>query len=362
MPKKNNPGCLCCGTVDCKNRCLYKCEGTPCVDACAIRIQAPTPDDVSQADGPSCPPSECTITAKCQVCKKMFDGYFRFGNGGINDHPGWSSVTPQGDCSDYSEEYFWLQNFYGFDPSCWSYNEANCPYITEYEYIQCFPQYSLTDITLKIQITYDGSCSETTVTIEYTVVEACDSVAIPPNPPMLPETTYTHVYRRSNQCNCDEILGSLAFISTTVVNNARGITVPDVCNMDSATIDLVGSDQCVNCHCFDCFTPGNQRTLTVTGGEWAGTYILSKGQITLVDIGYDCFYTTVLPGFLKDGVYYQFTLIVECFPCEVYTLTVYLTNRDTNEQFEFAKIEYTPCADPIILDSIYDPEASVDLS
>lgn len=361
MPKKNNPGCLCCGTVDCTNRCLYKCEGTPCVDACAIRIQTPTPDDVSQADGPSCPPSECTITAKCQVCKTIYDGYFRFGNASL-DRPNWSGPGILGGCDDYTETYTFGGSVLGNTADCWNYWEYECPYINEFEYIQCFPQYFIKNAQFKIQITYDGTCSETTMTIEYTVAEACDSVAIPPNPPMLPETTYTHVYRRSNQCNCDEILGALTFISTTAVNNARGITVPDVCNMDSATIDLVGSDQCVNCHCFDCFTPGNQRTLTVTGGEWAGTYVLSKGQINLVDIGYDCFYTTVFPGFLKDGVYYQFTLTIECFPCEVYTLTVYLTNRETNEQFEFAKIEYAPCADPIILDSIYDPEASVDLS
>jgi hypothetical protein len=370
MPKKNNPGCNCCEGEDCTTRCLYKCTGTPCPTLCSFRIEMPTPDDVANSTGATCPDSDCDILAECNLCKILFDGLFEVQQA-IVDRGEWVINVNQvrNACDDYQLIYtnqrpgtFGLLSNLG----CWGVDNYNCPYETSYVYDQCIPEYNLNLYPeMRLTITYADGCSTTELEIEYTVQKACDSVGVPPNPPANPETTYTHLFRRDNQCDCDEVLGPLTYISTTSVNNSRGITVPDVCNFDAAVITLLGPPDCGSCHCFDCQAPRDKRTLTITG-DWAGTYILESSSYfgTLFpgledEFSYQCYF---LGTFVKDGTTYQWAVFVECLPCEKYNMRLYLTAAGSGVSNLFATADAVDCQSTVTLNPVYDPGATIEVS
>lgn len=369
MPKKNNPGCLCCGTVNCTDSCLYKCQGTPCPVLCSFRIEMPEPDIVSNSTGPTCPESDCTISAKCNLCKLLFDGLFDVIQG-AGTRGDWQ-VNPnpvRNACDDYQLIYTNLRpdlNALG-SLGCWGIDNYDCPNETYIQYDQCIPEYNISLYPqMKLSITYADGCSTTELEIIYTVSKSCDSVGVPPNPPANPETTYTHLFRRSNQCNCDEVLGAMTYISTTSVNNSRGITVPDVCNFDAAIVTLLGPPDCNSCYCFDCQTPRDTRTLTITG-DWAGTYLLdsttSFGTVSvdeLFDFNYQCAFGGT---FTKDGITYRWTILVQCLPCEKYNMRLFLNEVGSTVSILFATGDNLDCAEVITLTPVYDPGATVDLS
>lgn len=369
MPKKNNPGCNCCENADCLNRCLYKCQTPPCVFACAIKIDTPESDDVNTTSGVTCAPQECEITAKCNACKRIFDGIFSFGG---TLATGWSRQET-GECDDYTIT-FTMNNDPPFETDtswfCWTYYDYLCPDDSYLYNIPnpCSPQYGIRDPQVIVRITYDGTCSTTEVELKYKVFETCNSVGIPPNPPTDPETEYTHLYRRSNQCDCDEILGAFTFISTTSVNNSRGITVPDVCNLDGASISLVDQTNC-NCHCFHCQIPSTQRTLTVTG-DYAGTYLLNYitsykdpfciEGITDVYCNRFCVFESSVFGGNQKWILY-----IECLPCEKYNIYLVLdgTIGHPDDPFvSYARALGVDCAETIALSETIEEGATFDLS
>ena len=325
--KTNNPGCNCCEGGDCERDCWYGCAGgtKPCPNPCGIRISMPTPDSVDQADGVSCPPSECTISAPCNACLALFDHMFsRQAGVGV------------GNCNDYTITF--VPNItQTIDPGdgpyvplpCWNSINYNCPYDENFTE-QCGAEYYIDRPFVQWNVTRTGGCAVTTISIIYTVVQQCDLVGIPPAPPTLPATTYEHKYVRTH-CNCSDVFGVVPFSETISTNNSRGITVPDPCNGDSATVELL--EFCGVCPCFDC-EDIETIALEMSGSFFTGTVVLSYNPNFqgVLDI---CTYTgqfTVNCGGPSDEVAVA-TIFVTCEPCEKYSLSL-LVEVLTNNAFE----------------------------
>jgi hypothetical protein len=218
-----------------------------------------------------------------------------------------------------------------------------------------------------IRIDYDGTCSTTEVEISYTVYESCNALAVPPNPLTDPETQYVHLFRKTNQCNCSEVLGAFSYISTTSTNNWRGITVPDVCNIDAATISLVDTQVC-GCYCFFCQEPSNERTLTVAG-NYAGTYILNyiesiKNPFCTEFITDDYCNSVCIFESAVFGSNQQWTLWIECLPCEKFNIYLVLEGVPgfLDDFRSYARALGVACDSVIILDEVYEEGASFEVS
>lgn len=328
--KTNNPGCNCCEGGDCERDCWYGCAGgtKPCPNPCGIRISMPTPDSVDQADGVSCPPSECTISAPCNACLLLFDHLFGFA-GGSGDAP------PVGDCNNYTIEF--VPNISAFADAgdypipCWNSTNYNCPYDQAWTE-QCGAEYYIATPRIYWNVARVDGCAVTTITIKYTVVQQCDLVGIPPFPPTLPATTYEHKYVRTH-CNCSDVFGVVPFSETVSTNNSRGITVPDPCNGDSATVELV--EQCGVCPCFDC-EDIETIALEMSGNFFTGTVVLTFNpnfQSTLDLCAYDAAFTVNCGG-TNDRIAYAAIGII-CEPCEKYSLilTIDVGTENANENY-----------------------------
>jgi hypothetical protein len=206
-----------------------------------------------------------------------------------------------------------------FNPlPCWNSINYNCPY--EESFVgQCQSEYYLNDFKVNWNVARVDGCAVTTISIIYTVIQQCDLVGIPPNPPANPATTYEHKFVRTH-CNCSDIFGAVPFSETIATNNNRGITVPDPCNADSATVELL--EQCGVCPCFDC-EDIETIAIEMSGNFFTGTIVVSfDGLLTAVwDI---CSYkgqATINCGGPSDEVAI-ITVLVNCEPCEKYTLTL----------------------------------------
>jgi len=345
--KKNNPGCNCCGAEDCTGRCLYKCVGElPCPSACAIRIDMPTPDSVPEASGPSCPPADCDLDGLCNACKIFFDGIFyltpvttRFyntSNASVGDictpfgSVPYANGSTDGNSSGSCDSATILYENTGDVKRCWEVHNVACPECDTYSsYLQCGAMYGIKDPSVKIEITYADGCSTTTVTIEYTVYQYCDEqIILPSTVAASPETTYTHVFQRTNQCDCVDVLGALTFVSTNSVNNERGISVPDVCNAASASVSLVDADSC-GCLCFDCFDFSKDINVSFTGADFTGTVVCSLTETRQLEgdgnsyARSPCTYEGTVTA---DCGRIDARVIITCLPCEKYGLTVYLSS------------------------------------
>lgn len=324
--KTNNPGCNCCEGGDCERDCWYGCAGgtKPCPNPCGIRISMPTPDSVDQADGVSCPPSECTISAPCNACLDVFDHVFRLN--------GPADTGYIGNCQNFTTKFIPIltNRERNFLYPCWSSVDYSCPYDSDF-IEQCGAEYVISEPQVFWNVTRVDGCAVTTVTIKYTVVQQCDLVGIPPAPPTLPATTYEHKYVRTH-CNCSDVLGVVPFSETVSTNNSRGITVSDPCNGDSATVELI--DQCGVCPCFDC-EDVETIALEMSGNFFTGTVVLSfdpNAQGLLLDV------CSFFAGFSAncygtgDRIAYA-RIFVLCEPCEKYSL--YLTvDVGTSSAFE----------------------------
>jgi hypothetical protein len=257
---------------------------------------------------------------------------------------------------------------------CWTYFDYLCPDEADLYIIPnpCQPQYVIKDPQVIVHITYDGTCSTTEVELKYKVAETCNSLAIPPSNELLdPETEYTHLYRRSNQCDCDEILGDVGFVSTTSVNNARGVTVPDVCNLDSASISIVDQTNC-DCGCFHCQEPSKQRTISVTG-DYEGTYVLNfvatiKDPFCiegLTDVYCNRFCTFESATF---GDNLKWRLYIECLPCEKFNLYLELYDLDYGILYpidnfgSYARARGVECSEVVVLDESVEEGATFEVS
>lgn len=329
MFKKHNPGCPCsCASVDCLAECF-----------CAIRIDMPQPDLVGEATGPSCPPSDCDISARCWSCYLALDGiwkkaaatrYYLDACGQIDYQ---ISNIPLGNCNTYSVGWGDLatSELETVLP-CWNPANYNCPDCTDESYLQCISQYGVKGPVISFSITCEDGCCTAEIKISYWVHQYCDELVVLPEPtPISPATRYEHTFTSTNLCSCNEVAGAIfTFSSTTSENNSRGITVPDVCNAASASVSLVGNDHC-GCVCFDCLDFSNDVNVSLTGGEFTGTVVASYEPYTAEPL--EDRNVCTFRG-IATGATCQFEVEVEitCLPCEKYDIVVRLrTGAGANE-------------------------------
>jgi hypothetical protein len=369
MPKKNNPGCNCCEGEDCTTRCLYKCTGTPpCPFPCAIQIDTPTPDIVSKSTGATCPEADCDVSAECFQCKALFDGlFFLHASSRFTQRPGWWQTGWSGSSCENQTNVIYQESIASETMlSCWTPYNYLCPEETYlWDFSQCIPEYNVVlnyslnppySTKITVNVTYADGCSTTEVIIEYTVGKTCDAIGIPPNPFVNPETTYTHTFRRTNQCNCDDILGALTYISTSSVNNSRGVTVPDVCNMDAATVSLVGNGSQCGCLCLTCLGTTNELTLTVTDDPLAGTYLLTNEAFDITfpsptdtrSTHAQCYFVSTL---FSDPTK-QWIVVIKCLSCDTVNIELWLKTSGIDEPVKIAEALGIPCSDPINLTTL----------
>jgi hypothetical protein len=313
----------------CTAECLAECF-------CAIRIDMPLPNDVSQADGPSCPPSDCTITAKCWACYQIMDGIWRLGAATRKYTDPCSSSLYQKDTTGGLGDCDELTLIWG-DPDavgdetpipCWETNNYDCPDCTSESFLQCGAQYGVKDLILTFEIACVDGCCTVSLEIAYTVFQYCDELVVLPDPdPVSPETRYTHTFSASDLCSCEEVAGAiLSFSSTSSTNNSRGVTVPDVCNAASATVSLTGNENC-GCICFDCLDFSNDINVALSGGEFTGTVVATYEPYT-ADPREDrstCLFTGGATGATCG---FTVEVEIECAPCEKYNITVRLRTGD----------------------------------
>jgi hypothetical protein len=338
MPKKNNPGCNCCEGEVCDKDCWYGCQNgsPPCPHPCAIKITMPQPDDVPTADGPTCAPQECNITAPCYTCLRWFDYNFSLQNFG---------GSTEGDCQDFTirmvgptlaqDELFESVN-------CWTPGSYNCPYdspVLDF----CGPKYAIFYPQVIWNVKREDGCAITTITLEYTVTELCNDLFVMGVGIIAPQTKYQHRFIKTH-CDCDEVLGAVPFDSTISENNERGITVPDVCNADSATLELI--DDCLTCSCFDC---GDEILLSVSGPVFNGTIVLEfQGSQTIgaVTCGFSGKITGTCPEVGESSMTVSVT--VECSKCNTFNLRLFaaITRQPIGEICEGYSLNHV-CGDSV---------------
>ncbi len=327
----------CCGgdTPACTAECL-----------CSVIIQVPEPDIVDEASGPSCPPADCNIAAKCWGCYQLLDGLWTVIREGFYPNRRYIDVCSgtdytvelrdlEGDCEYRSAE--WGDRYPEDDEllPCWTANNYECPECNDEGFLQCGSMYGLRGFNLLVEETCVDDCCEVTVTITYTVYQYCDELVVIPDPPLSPETEYVHTFSVSDICSCEEMDGAvLSYVSTTSSNNGRGITVPDVCNIEGATISLrsLGTDRCGTCICFGCFDFETNLNLTISGAEFSGTVVcifdeFPPGQEEATEQLSVCYYDS---GTIQ-GATCEFTIRVRivCLPCEKYNIYILVGTTDS---------------------------------
>jgi hypothetical protein len=380
--KRHNPGCPCaCNETppaSCLDSCLYKCDGTsPCPTLCGIKITMPEPDSVARATGPSCPPpgEGCPETYDCNLCYYLFDGLIRM-DFGSNTQPirrllpcppryvFWylADPDPENTC-DNTTILAELKPDEESNPdtvayNCWDSTNTDCPECTD-AIIQCSALYGLRDISVELNVVYADGCSTTTVKVSYVVYQNCDEeFDFGTMTFVSPETRYTHIFERTNQCECNEIFGPMTFVETLSQNNSRGITVPDPCNVDGAAVELQGPEECGVCYCFECAEDGNV-VVDLDGPGFDGTVALASG---FGDLGFNScsfggsFNPTNCSGPFGD---IDVSLEVDCFACGVKQLLLTLQSDD---EVAVYSAEITDCTDLPVTFTLesYTPGLSTD--
>ena len=314
------PGAGCCTPAECLAQCF-----------CAIRIDMPEPDDVSEANGPTCPPSGCDITAKCWVCYLLLDGIFKRAASTriYTDECGnlINEITNIGigDCDSYSLGWGDLDNIDAATVlECWNPANYNCPQCETESFLQCISQYGVKAPFILLSIQCVDGCCTIEIEISYTVYQYCDNlITFPDLLEVAPETRYTHTFSATGVCSCEDLASApLTFASTASENNARGITVPDVCNVAGATVSLVPEDNC-GCICFDCLDFSSDINVALTGGEFTGTVVVEYEPFDsepLEDRNV-CVYRGSATGATCQ---FEVELQIECIACEKYNITLRL--------------------------------------
>lgn len=335
------PGAGCCTPAECLAQCF-----------CAIRIDMPEPDDVTQSDGPSCGPSDCEITAKCWACYLMLDGLFRRAAStrvyldDCGNHNIQLANVSTGGCSSYS--LGWGETDLDTAPAADCWNTANyiCPDCGTESFLQCLSLYGVRGPLILLSVDCVDDCCTVEIEISYSVYQTCDlEITLPDFELLSPETRYTHLFRATNLCSCQDLeTASLSFISTSSENNGRGITVPDVCNVAGATVSLVNDDNC-GCICFDCLDFSNDINVALSGGEFTGTVVVEYEPYNSEprEDRNTCVYRGTATGATCQ---FEVEIEIECLPCEKYHITARLKlgNVGINQCIATYELLATDCA------------------
>lgn len=331
------PGATCCASdADCSDRCFWKCIGTAselphgaCPIPCGIRVNVPTPSTVARLEGDFCPtPGEdCIAAAPCNACYSHWDQYFAFiyDSDQQSDLPsGWTWNDEDTDLSD-CEALRWVYDGPGSD--CWGRGDAECPDIptTEEWPIACGAEIAI-DSQIEMNVTWDGECGRLSVKlINIATLTECE-ISIDPitgDPVPFPATTHTYEFERE-WCDCEDLIGALSYVGVTSVNNIRGITVADPCNLASATITMTSSldDECgIWCPCYECDEQDGTFTVNIAGGTFTGSVVVARSlddPTTSVCQSYGEFSIDCGEGIVTARVY----LAITCRPCEYYVATL----------------------------------------
>lgn len=334
--KKHNPGCPCdCGEVPCSERCLFKCIGDICSGVCNFKIDMPIPDTVGSMDenpasGCVPDPEECVDSAPCYACVQSFDGVILsslISAGGLElDCDNWTAT------GHIATSYFSLGGTGGRN-ACWMPLLSDCPYVeTDFDILNdCWQSRYIIDTAtippVLISGTWDGSCGEIEIKIQYYVVDDKCQQTIPiPDPcgtetEVRPATKYEHTFRL-NYCTCEELYNDFTYIGVTSENNCRGETVPDPCNFEDARIYL--PQDCIrNCPCYDCDNYSGSVSLSVTGPVFNGTIGLIGGELP----GSLCRYEGSVPSAFclgQLGESLDIKVELTCFPCDQFQMKLYI--------------------------------------
>ncbi len=305
----------------------------------------PEPDLVDEASGPSCPPADCNISARCWGCYQLIDGLWRFIETPTTPRTFYDVCSgtkytvelgpPSGHCDFASQG--WGDEILDEDRlPCWTANNYQCPECGDEGFLQCGSMYGLRGLSLYFDMFCEDNCCEIVVTITYTVYKTCDELVVIPDPPLSPETEYTHTFSASDICSCEDMASAvLTHTSTTSTNNARGITVPDVCNTESAIISLRALDAspaCGACICFDCADYlDDDISVSITGSEFTGTVVCEYNEYESFEDDHDnlCFYnSSVIHGATCD-----FTVGVQivCLPCKKFNIYIIIATTEPND-------------------------------
>jgi hypothetical protein len=335
------PRNTCCESAECLAQCF-----------CAIRIDMPLPDLVDEATGPSCPPADCNISAQCWSCYLLLDGIFkkasatRYYVDDCGNLSYTSTNTPIGDCDSFSLGWGNLDTAANEEAlACWNPANYTCPDCSTESFLQCGSQYGVAGPVLLLSIICEDGCCTLELTITYTVHQYCDELVVLPDPdPVSPRTTYTHTFSVSDICSCEDLAGAvLTYSGTTSSNNGRGITVPDVCNVASATVSLVNDDNC-GCICFDCLDFSNDINVALTGGEFTGTVVATYEPYSTGPLE-DRNTCTYRGGVTGATCGFTVEVEIECLPCEKYNITVRLRTGDgVDECIATYELLATDCA------------------
>lgn len=339
--KKHNPGCPCaCGgeepPLDCTDRCWWKCIGNAadlplqaCAIGCVLRVEIPTPDTIDFLDGPGCPPVGIGCESHpCNACYTIWDRlfYFFFWNANTANYlgNGWSLNEEETDNEDCNNG---LQVFDGPTIKCWTRLSAECPDVPASESwpIQCEAEIELS-AKLEQRLVWDGECGYLNIKLIMTVTQLeCTPIIGTP----FPATTYTYEFQR-DWCNCEDLLGALTYVGVTSVNNERGITVADPCNLDAATLTLLGNYDAAcgaACACYQCDDGlDGEFTINVSGSNFNGSIVLTKG-----DSLFECQYDSDIFLLCDDDelAFSSPVLTIECLPCNKYVMRLRSVGSDS---------------------------------
>lgn len=366
--KKRGPGCPCeCGETPCNERCIWKCIGEICSPVCPIRIEMPTPDTVNSLDtepdtGCISDDTDCPNSAPCYACIATLDGLIR--------------ITPSvqvTDCNNfditvpiYGQGAFrteGLQNAL-ITWNCWQPTFTNCPYITEFEDPQpdppCWPSaislssngaFGTGGANARVIHTWDGECGEITIEIIYYAVLSKCQQTIPIPDPCDPSsdlvnisTKYTHTFKLE-YCTCEQLYANFAYIGVVSENSCHGITVPDPCNTESATLYLE-QDCNYACACYDC---DDTLYLTIAGTQVNGTFAFGSnfnptGNFFRYTQCYgtpSCVMATVIYNDSNEEVGTA-VLFLYCYPCNKYSATLFIYCSDLDDACTAVEYETDP--------------------
>lgn len=323
------PGAGCCTPdADCTDRCWWKCIGNAadlpleaCAFGCVLRVEIPTPDTIDFLDGPGCPPVGLGCEAHpCNACYSIWDRLFYFFDwttSGSFLGDGWTINEDETDISDCNNGLYVVD---GPTASCWTRLSAECPDVpTSGEWpIQCEAEIELSS-QIRLQLVWDGACGYLNVKLVITATQLeCTPIIGTP----FPATTHTYEFQR-DWCNCEDLLGDLTYIGVTSVNNERGITVGDPCNLNAATVTLLGNydSACLStCSCFQCDDGfDGSFTISISGTNYTGSFAVTAGSGATeceysADLSIDC---NGEPTIVNPK------LTIECLPCNKYVMRFY---------------------------------------
>jgi hypothetical protein len=193
-------------------------------------------------------------------------------------------------------------------------------------------------------VTWDGACGNINIKLIITAILTECEFFFPPVP--FPQTTYTYEFER-DWCDCEDLIGALSYVGVTSENNSRGITVPDPCNLASATITMTSSldGECGTwCPCYECDEQDGTFTLNIAGGPFTGAVVLASSVSdpdTTTCQSYGEFPIDCGSGTVTARVY----LLITCRLCEYYIAT--LTIEIPGESVLVAESSVFACGDAV---------------